>query len=75
MSATDYDRTWVVCGMDGYPLTDEKTDKPKEFKTEKAAVARAKEHVSTTQDDEAWIYLLSHVVRRPTGDPLVDVVK
>lgn len=72
---SEYDRTWVVCGMDGYPICDDKTDRPKEFKTEKAAVACAKEHVRTSQDDEAWIYRLSHVVRRPTGEPLVDVVK
>jgi hypothetical protein len=68
-------RAWIVCGFDGHPLIDEKTDAPAEFKSEAAAIKRAKDWVKTSGDDEAWIFRLSHVVSRPDVEPTVEAVK
>jgi hypothetical protein len=65
---------WIVCDMEGNVLTDD-TGEHREFKTEKAAIKRAKQWIGESADDEAWVYRLSHVVSRPAIDPDVDVVK
>lgn len=65
--------TWIVCGMDGNPLYDD--DKPKEFKSAASALKLAKEHVQFSEDDEAWVFKLSHVVSRPKIEPEVEEVK
>lgn len=67
--------TWIVCGMDGFPLTNPRTDRAYEFTKHGPAIKLAKEHVRTSQDDEAWVYRLSHIVSRPTGELDVEVVK
>lgn len=66
--------TWVVCGMDGYILCGATND-PEEFRTEAAALKRAKQHISTHEDDEAWVYRLSHLVSRPATEPNVEIIK
>jgi hypothetical protein len=65
---------WIVCDMDGTPLLNEDTGIVREFSSHGAALKVAKEHVNTSQDDEAWVFKLSHVVSRPTGEPIIDVV-
>jgi hypothetical protein len=68
-------KSWLVCGDITDIEFDEKTQAPKEFTSVKAAISRAKLMVQTTENTEAWIYVLSHVVSRPTSDPIIDVVK
>lgn len=67
--------SWIVCSMDGNVLFDPDKDEAQEFSTEKAAIKRAKEWVGTSEDDEAWVYRLSHVVSRPDVEPTVKAVK
>jgi hypothetical protein len=68
-------KDWMVCDMENTPLYDEDLGEPETFSTEKAAIKRAKEHVQTSQDSEAWVYCLSHVVSRPDTEPVVEAVK
>lgn len=65
---------WIVCGMDTNPTCKDNGD-VEEFSTERAAVKRAKLWVQTTEDTEAWIFRLSHVVSRPDAEPQVEIVK
>ncbi len=66
--------TWIVLGMDGFPLADA-VGNTIEVGTEKAAIKHAKNHVRTHEDCEAWIYRLSHVVSRPDAEPDVEKIK
>ena len=59
-------RTWIVTSMDTNPLADD-NGKVTEFKSEKAALAKAEMWVNESEDNEAWVFMLSHVVERPTG--------
>ena len=68
-------KDWVVIGDVTGPEWDEKLEAPKEFWSLKTALTRAKVMVQTTENTEAWVYGLSHVVSRPTNDPIIDVVK
>jgi hypothetical protein len=56
--------SWIVCSMDNNALCTEH-GKVQEFGSEKAAIRRAGEWVKTSEDQEAWVYCLSHVVSRP----------
>lgn len=67
-------KSWIVCAMDGFPVTDD-AGKVREFNSEKAAVKVAKEHVNGTEESEAWIFQLSHVVERPDVEPTVTKLK
>lgn len=66
--------TWIVCDMEGQPITDNDTGEVREFTSHGAALKLAKQHVQSSQDDEAWVFKLSHVVSRPTAEPIIDVV-
>lgn len=68
-------KVWIVCAMSGDVLYDDKTQQPAEFKTEAAAIKRAKEHVQEDADEEAWVFALSHIVSRPDVEPDVEAVK
>jgi CheY-like chemotaxis protein len=67
--------TWIVCGMDGYILCDTNRSKPQEFSTEARAIKRAREWVANSEDQEAWIFRLSHIVSRPDTEATVEKVK
>lgn len=66
--------TWIVCGMDTFPLCNDK-GAVVEHTTEDKAVKAAKLHVQTHEDCEAWVFRLSHIVSRPTIEPDVEKVK
>lgn len=66
-------KAWVVVGMDGNILFDDHGD-PQEFKSEAAAIKRAKTHVVNTDNTEAWVFVLTHVVSR-SDDATVERVK
>lgn len=65
---------WIVCGQDQNPLCD-KNGRPETFKSEKAAIKKAGGWVSESEDVEAWVYRLSHIVERPTGVAIVTKIK
>lgn len=67
-------KDWIVCAMDGNVLAHPDTGEAETFSTEKAAIKRATEWVRNSEDVEAWVYCLSHVVARP-DDVIVTVVK
>lgn len=64
---------WIVCGVDGFVVMDEKAGEPQEFKSEAAAVKRAKEWVKAEADSQAWVFRLTHVVSTPEIEPEPDV--
>jgi hypothetical protein len=66
--------TWIVCNMEGWPLTNA-LGHAVEHKTERKAITAAKLWAKTSEDSEAWVYKLSHVVERPDADPTVTPVK
>ncbi len=66
---------WIVCGMDGYVLCGTDASEPQEFSTEARAIKRAREWVANSEDQEAWIFRLSHVVSRPEAEATVEKVK
>lgn len=66
-------KAWIVCEMDGSVVCDV-GGVPQEFKSETAALKRAKEWVLTSSDNEAWVFCLTHVVSRG-GDVTIDSVK
>lgn len=65
---------WVVSSMDLCILCDDHGE-PQEFATEKAALKKAKEWVQTSEETEAWVFKLSHLVSRPDTEPTVEAVK
>jgi hypothetical protein len=68
-------KTWIVIGRDGYPLFENGNDRVKEYPNAKAAIKAAKVCVQTTENTEAWAFVLSHVIARPAAEPTVDIIK
>jgi hypothetical protein len=64
---------WIVTGQDNAPFGS--SGVIEEFSTERTAIKRAKLWVQTSEDTEAWIFRLSHVVSRPDVEPIVEIVK
>lgn len=56
---------------------DEITGKEREFKTEKQALKSATDLLSRScgQDAEVWVWKLSHVLSKPSLDPVIDKLR
>lgn len=65
-------KTFILWSINGYPITDENTGDPHEYRSEAAAIKAAKGRVKDSGDDEVWIYHLTHVVSRPDAEPDVE---
>lgn len=66
--------TFIVTNMDFSPTFYADGDTA-EHKTEKAALAAAKEFLNDSGHEEVWVWRLSHVVSRPDVEPDVEKVK
>lgn len=67
--------TYLVTDMDLNPDYDNAMQMNVEHKTEKAALAAAKRMLNGSEDDEVWIWRLSHIVSKPAVEPDVEIVK
>ncbi len=65
--------TFLVTDMDLAPSYNEEAYYC-EHKTEKAALAKAKEMLAAGSDDEVWVWRLSHIVSRPDIEPDIERV-
>ena len=65
-------KTYILWSNSGYPICQEQTDQPKEFRSEAAALKAAKGRVKDSGDEEIWVYYLTHVVSRPDAEPDVE---
>ena len=70
---SDIKRDWLVEGLATGIVCDEHGDVA-EFKTEKQALRKAAELVNG-DDEEVWVYALSHVVSRQPIEPIIDKLK
>ena len=65
---------WIVLDMEYSPRC--KVDGGiAEFKNEKSALAFAKDYMQRREDDECWVFKLSHVLSKPEIEPIIYVVK
>jgi hypothetical protein len=64
---------WIVTNQKNEPLTKEGVIR--EFKSERSALAAVADALTQNPDDEeAWVWKLSHVGTRPTMKPVIDEV-
>lgn len=68
--------TYIVTDME-FCLEFDRNNDVIEYKTEKAALKRAKQKLADSegQDSEIWIWRLSHVLSKPALDPVIDKVR
>lgn len=67
--------TFLITDMELVPTYNETGDYVLEYKTEKAALKAAAEKLSDSCESEVWVWKLSHVLREPEIEPIIDVIK